>query len=61
MALLGSSERETGPVRSVFFHPEGECMFSGTQDSLKVGLDISCINNFYKNKDVMSSVFIIYY
>jgi len=35
-ALIGESERETGPVRRIYFHPEGECLFSGTADGLHV-------------------------
>lgn len=26
----------TGPVRCIYFHPEGECLFSGTVDGLRV-------------------------
>uniref|UniRef100_A0A8C9SBT2 Katanin p80 WD40 repeat-containing subunit B1 n=1 Tax=Scleropages formosus TaxID=113540 RepID=A0A8C9SBT2_SCLFO len=35
--LIGSSEGETGPVRWVSaFHPDGCCLYSGSQDSLRV-------------------------
>jgi hypothetical protein len=32
----GAMTPATGPVRCIYFHPEGECLFSGTVDGLRV-------------------------
>ena len=26
---IGNSERETGPIKCIYFHPEGDCLFTG--------------------------------
>ena len=33
---IASSERDTGPVRCITFHPEGNVLFSGSHDSFKI-------------------------
>jgi WD40 repeat protein len=40
-ALIGADDTAvmapaTGPVRCIYFHPEGDCLFSGTVDGLRV-------------------------
>jgi len=34
--LIAGSERERAGIRCIYFHPEGDCLFTGTGDSLRV-------------------------
>ncbi|XP_028410137.1 katanin p80 WD40 repeat-containing subunit B1-like [Dendronephthya gigantea] len=36
ICLVSSTDQESNPIRAVVFHPEGQCLFSGANDSLKL-------------------------